>query len=319
MLLFFVFLRLGLVKEKVTDKTDPLAERLRKGMDVFFDYGAKLAFNAPTWKIWNTKDWKIYRQCQKDEFEAAGYYVDKKLKELNIESESMTDGEGTGKVKSFLEHLVKDSNLERDESLTLCLELLAGGIDTSANAVVFTLYELAKNPKQQEELRRLIKEDQHLDDEALGKGNAKSSRYLRGCVWEALRLHPLTYVNMRETIKPLVLSGYEVPAGTTVRYTTHLTQLKNPEYFKEPESFIPERWIDRQSEYRAKQQFVFTPFGHGARQCPGRRIAEQELDLLIRDVLKTFKVNYHHEDMGTKVRLFNAPDKEAKFDFELLD
>ena len=64
---------------------------------------------------------------------------------------------------------------------------------------------------------------------------------------------------------------------------------------------------------------MFTPFGHGARQCPGRRIAEQEVDLLIRAILLNFRVEYHHEDIGTKVRLFNNADKPAKFSFHSLN
>ena len=66
---------------------------------------------------------------------------------------------------------------------------------------------------------------------------------------------------------------------------------------------------------RCKKQFTFTPFGHGARQCPGRRVAEQELDLLFRQILSTFKVGYKYGDMGVNVRLFNGADKPARFDF----
>lgn len=69
------------------------------------------------------------------------------------------------------------------------------------------------------------------------------------------------------------------------------------------------------SIYRCKEQFVFLPFGHGARQCPGRRMAEQELDLLLRAIFTNFKVEYHHEDIGLQVRLFNCADKPAKFSF----
>lgn len=66
---------------------------------------------------------------------------------------------------------------------------------------------------------------------------------------------------------------------------------------------------------RCTEQFTFTPFGHGARQCPGRRVAEQEMDLLFRAILKSYKVEYNHGEMGTKVRLFNKADKPAQFSF----
>ncbi|XP_039260048.2 cytochrome P450 CYP12A2-like [Styela clava] len=307
--------RLGLITKDGEKKADPVAERLRKAMDIFFDYGARLTFSAPVWKLWKTRDWKIFCQSQKDEFEAAGHYVDKKLKEIesakNCQSTSTTSS-NPSKALSFLEHLLEKSDLKRDESLTLCLELLAGGIDTSSNAVTFTLYELSRNKNCQEKLRQLIFED---EKNGLSGTNTKSARYLRACVVEALRLHPLTYVNMRKTNRDIVLSGYQIPSGTTVRYTPHLMHLKTEDYFPKAEEYIPDRWADRASSERCKKQFVFTPFGHGARQCPGRRIAEQEFDLLIRGILQNFRVEYHHEDMGVQVRLFNCADKPAKFSF----
>jgi len=46
-------------------------------MDVFFDYGARLTFSLPSWKVWNTKDWKIFCKAQADEFKFAGFFVEK--------------------------------------------------------------------------------------------------------------------------------------------------------------------------------------------------------------------------------------------------
>lgn len=290
-----------------------MAERLRRGMDIFFDYGARLTFGMPLWRVWKTRDWKILCESQKDEFEAAGYYVDKKLQEIEGCPMSKANAtEKSGKPLGFLEHMVRKTDLKRDEYLTLCLELLAGGIDTSSNAVTFTLYEMSKRPECQEKLRELIQRDA---DENIEGTESKSSRYLRACLMETMRLNPLTFVNMRQTKKDLVLSGYKIPSGTTVRYTTHLMHLRNEEYFPDADSFIPDRWFEKDSSHKCKQQFVFTPFGHGARQCPGRRIAEQELDLLLRAIITNFKVEYHHEDMGLKVRLFNCSNQPSKFTF----
>ena len=72
---WFVY-RLGLLSPS-SASTNSAAEGLRKCMDVFFDYGARLTFSLPTWKLWNTKDWKIFRKAQTDEFQFAGYFVEK--------------------------------------------------------------------------------------------------------------------------------------------------------------------------------------------------------------------------------------------------
>ena len=46
-------------------------------MDIFFDYGARLTFGVPFWKLFQTKDWKIFRKSQRDEFRYAGDIVNK--------------------------------------------------------------------------------------------------------------------------------------------------------------------------------------------------------------------------------------------------
>lgn len=155
-------------------------------------------------------------------------------------------------VSCLLERVINHSDLNKEEAVTLCLELLAGGIDTTSTAAIFTLYQLAKNPEHQEKLRNLLKKEesemQNKDD--YNRERSEFSKHLKACVWEALRLNPLTYANMRKTEKDLVFSGYSVPAGTVVRFTNHLMNLNKEEYFLDANEFIPERWSDRNSPHR---------------------------------------------------------------------
>ena len=53
------------------------------------------------------------------------------------------------------------------------------------------------------------------------------------------------------------------------------------EYFKNPNKFDPWRWLDKTKEIHP---YAVLPFGHGARMCPGRRFAEQEIFLCISEV-----------------------------------
>ena len=54
-----------------------IAKKLHSCMDVFFDYGARLMFSAPLWKVFETPSWKIMKKSQRDEFKYAGKLVDK--------------------------------------------------------------------------------------------------------------------------------------------------------------------------------------------------------------------------------------------------
>jgi len=52
-------------------------------------------------------------------------------------------------------------------------------------------------------------------------------------------------------------------------------------YFKDPRKFHPWRWLTKDGSIHP---YGVLPFGHGARMCPGRRIAEQEILLCVSEV-----------------------------------
>jgi cytochrome P450 len=76
-----------------------------------------------------------------------------------------------------------------------------------------------------------------------------------------------------------------IPAGTMVGTTTYAVH-RNPNYFKSPDEYFPDRWIvnaetrvDEESIKIAKQAFV--PFSSGARSCVGWKLAWAELNVTI--------------------------------------
>lgn len=53
---------------------------------------------------------------------------------------------------------------------------------------------------------------------------------------------------------------------------------RNEEVFPEADKFKPERWLDERNEDMGVVNLVW---GHGARMCIGRRLAEQEMYLAL--------------------------------------
>jgi len=50
--------------------------------------------------------------------------------------------------------------------------------------------------------------------------------------------------------------------------------------------------------------------------CIGKRFAELELQMLVIEMLKKFKIEWAGEgELGAKLRLTNIPDREIKFKF----
>jgi cytochrome P450 len=149
----------------------------------------------------------------------------------------------------------------RDELLTL----LTDGPTSSSLAWVFE--RLLRHP---EKLARL-------QEEVLaGEGEA----YLDAVIKETLRLRPPVSVVVRRLLRPATLGGYDLPGGTLVAPCVYLVH-NSPEIYDDPESFIPERFLERRAAVP-----TWIPFGGGARRCLAASYAEQEMKRVVRTVLE---------------------------------
>jgi cytochrome P450 len=149
----------------------------------------------------------------------------------------------------------------RDELLTL----LTDGPTSSSLAWVFE--RLLRHP---EKLARL-------QEEVLaGEGEA----YLDAVIKETLRLRPPVSVVVRRLLRPATLGGYELPGGTLVAPCVYLVH-NSAEIYDDPESFIPERFLERRAAVP-----TWIPFGGGARRCLAASYAEQEMKRVVRTVLE---------------------------------
>jgi cytochrome P450 len=104
-------------------------------------------------------------------------------------------------------------------------------------------------------------------------------RYLGAVVSETLRLYPPAYLIGREALRDLSIGGYAVRRGSTVLMSQYVVQ-RDRRWFDEPDSFLPERWLDG-GLVRELPRFAYFPFGGGQRQCIGNTFAQVEANLLL--------------------------------------
>jgi cytochrome P450 len=177
----------------------------------------------------------------------------------------------------------------RDELLTLFL----AGHETTANALAWTWYLLSQNPEAEARFHRELAE-------VLGEGRTpevgdfEALPYTTAVFMESMRLYPPAWAIARIPKVPILLGEYEIPAKSlclACQWVTH----RDARYFREPEHFLPERWVQPEDK---RPRFAYYPFGAGSRICIGERFAWMEGVLL----LAVF---------GQKWRFRLAPDAEV--------
>ncbi|XP_068247474.1 cytochrome P450 9e2-like isoform X2 [Palaemon carinicauda] len=165
--------------------------------------------------------------------------------------------------------------LDDNTVVAQCLLFLVAGYDTTASTLAFATFLLAKYPKEQEKLRREIRE---LVDDGEGKlpyNALMEAKFLDSCLMETLRLYPPGPRLQRMCTKAYKLPGTNltIPEGSVVQcqvWSVH----RDPRYWPEAEEFLPDRFMP---ENRGNiKSFTHIPFGMGPRNCVGMRFALME-------------------------------------------
>lgn len=158
----------------------------------------------------------------------------------------------------------------RDEAL---LFLLAG-YTTTADVLVSTLHLLGRHAHIQERIAAAASEDDGDGDDLV-----------RAAVQEAMRLHPPSYALGRRAMSDTELGGHPVRAGTLVLLVPWATH-RHPRFWPDPERFDPMRFVGEHD----RPPFAYVPFGGGGRTCIGRHLAMMESTILLRALLRSYRI-----------------------------
>ncbi|XP_059280215.1 premnaspirodiene oxygenase-like [Lycium ferocissimum] len=147
------------------------------------------------------------------------------------------------------------------------LDMFAAGTETASATIIWAFLEMIKNPsvmaKAQLEVRERLNGKKAFDVNDLEEFN-----YLKLVIKETLRLHPPAPLLLpRESREESKIDGYTIPIKTTVLVNAWAIG-RDPKYWHNSESFIPERFENSTIDFRGNH-FEFIPFGAGRRICPG--------------------------------------------------
>jgi cytochrome P450 len=166
----------------------------------------------------------------------------------------------------------------RDELTTL----MVAGLDTTALALSWAFYLLARHPEAEAQLADEIREA--LGDRPPNLNALSQLPYAEMVIKETMRLYPPAWIIGRESISACEINGKPIPSRASVVMSQWLKH-RDPRYFEQPDQFRPERW----AEPRAIPKFAYFPFGGGPRTCIGNSFAMMEAVLVLVTVAQRYR------------------------------
>jgi cytochrome P450 len=169
----------------------------------------------------------------------------------------------------------------RDELVTMFL----AGHETSAVAMSWGLYELARDPRVTAKLR--VELESTIGDRDPVVGDLARLPYLDQVVKEVMRLYPSAYNIGRVATEKVKVGDYTVRPGENVimcQWAVH----RSHRHYDDPQRFWPERWETERA--RDMPKFAYFPFSGGPRNCIGAQFALLEAKLILSTLVKRYDV-----------------------------
>ncbi|TEA18308.1 Cytochrome P450 monooxygenase aflN [Colletotrichum sidae] len=188
--------------------------------------------------------------------------------------------------------------------------LLLAGYDTTGSTITYVLHVLSQHPEMLAKVRA-----EH--DEVLGQDVSRAAQQLKenphlvnrvpyttAVIKETLRMYPPTST-LRNGKPGFDLydrdgsgSGVKYPTEGCIVFGNHHGLHHNPRYWKEPEAFIPERFLVGPEDPSGLHppQDAWRPFEKGPRACMGSELAMVEIKAVIMLVAREFDFTPAYEE-----------------------
>lgn len=286
------------------DQPDPLQVHLDR---IFTGLNDRVFAMFPTWRYFKRRADRQLERSVAVAGAAVGEYIARAR-------ERMTRDPG---LKSAPENLLQaliaatdEERLSENELISNVLTMLLAGEDTTAGTLAWTLYLLACNPGVQTALRREL-DPLMQGEQVIRQFDAlRAMPYSEATLMEALRLKPVAPLLSVSPVRDTVLAGVALPAHSRVVVLNRMPGM-DATRFPEPEVFRPERWLERGGEagdsVETGTRRVVTPFGAGARFCPGRYLAMLEAKMALAMVVSAFDISHSGEPVEEEHNLTMRP------------
>jgi unspecific monooxygenase len=187
-----------------------------------------------------------------------------------------------------------------DEVATMIL----AGHETTATALLWSLYLLALDPATQEELAAEVK-----GLAADGTPEIERLKFTRAVVEEAMRLYPPAFLIARAALGADTVAGMPVKKNDVIMIAPWLLH-RHEKLWRDPNAFVPSRFMTGTPPDR----FAYLPFGVGARVCIGAHFALVEATLALAKLVGAFRIELIDKEPVMPVGVVTTqPDRSPKF------
>lgn len=177
--------------------------------------------------------------------------------------------------------------------------------ETTASALTWACYLLAKYPHLQVKLREEVTRDFRPQDLAASdlevelSGTLEQLPYLNGIMHETLRLYPTVPMTMRQAVKDTTIGSQFIPKGTEMVVSMWYINRSPEMWGPAAGECIPERWISDGKPNQtggANSNYDFITFLHGPRSCIGQGFAKAEMRCLLAAMVASFSWDLAMDD-----------------------
>ncbi|KAH7142216.1 cytochrome P450 [Dactylonectria macrodidyma] len=200
----------------------------------------------------------------------------------------------------FMESMIKareKSQISHSEILANAHNLIVGGSETTATVLSGTTYLLAVNQpvlaKLEAELRASFSREDEIDLLSVQK-----LQYMMAVFDEGLRIYPPvpSAIPRKTPSNGSVIGDNYVPPNTIISIW-QWPMFHSPKYFRDPESFVPERWLG-DPRFDSDQKNALQPFSVGPRNCIGKNLAYAEMRLILARLVWNFHLELDPRSEG---------------------
>lgn len=183
---------------------------------------------------------------------------------------------------------IESGGFTEEQLIDQLMTFLAAGHETTATAMTWAIYMLARDPKVQSRLRAEIREKlpSASSNETASSTDIDSMPYLNAVCSEVLRYFPPVPLTLRDAVCDTVILGQKIPKGTRVMLIPWAIHKNTAMWGEDAAVFNPERWMpSEKNPYSANggasSNYAYMTFLHGPRSCIGQSFAKAEFACLL--------------------------------------